>query len=437
MNRLSRAVAGTCALAIAVGTAPALAQYSTEFTPAKVLREGKTTHDIAGSGTVKIQVQVNADASHKVVRVISSSNAGDNAAAMDIAQTSTYTPAHRGKTPVVSFYDFVLKFNGKSVSHSDGVAAGGAAASIDALIRAGKYKDAVAKANEQLEATPGDQSVLQLLAVAQYYDGDVLGSAQTFNKVTTVNKTFAPLAAQALANDAVKTAQSDPAGALAMAQKATSLANDNNSRFALGVAQLSNKQYAAAVASLKAVDASMPSSDTKAKINVDQELLQAYLATGDTASASALASKMKALDPNGSSASNAIAQHYLRIGADAMQAKKFDDALQAFDQAAAAGNSADSVTANTYAAFAILRMDKPDYAKAKAYALKALATAPQDASANYAAGIASAGVYVSSHDKNDKAQALDYLNKADQYAKAAGNTALAQQVEAQIKMIPQ
>ncbi len=174
----------------------------------------------------------------------------------------------------------------------------------------------------------------------------------------------------------------------------------------------------------------------KSKINVDQELLRAYLAAGDTADANALAAKMKALDPNGSSASNAIAQYYLSIGADDMQAKKFDDAIQAFDQAAGAGNSADTVTANTYAAFAVLRMEKPDYAKAKAYAAKALAIAPQDANANYAAGVASAGIFGSTHNSSDRTQALDYLNKADQYAKAAGNIGLALQIEAQIKAIP-
>ena len=63
-----------------------------------------------------MQVQVNADGSHKAIKVIRSTNPGDNAAAMDIAQNSSYRPAHRGSTPVTSFYDFTLKFNGKSWS---------------------------------------------------------------------------------------------------------------------------------------------------------------------------------------------------------------------------------------------------------------------------------------------------------------------------------
>ncbi|HEY5341220.1 MAG TPA: energy transducer TonB, partial [Candidatus Aquilonibacter sp.] len=193
MNRISRIVAGTCAIVFAAGAVPALAQYAGEFTLAKVTHEGTSTHDIAGSGTVKVQVQVNADGSHKVIRVISSTNPGDNDAALDIARTSTYTPAHRGKMAVVSFYDFILKFNGKVVSHTPDVHGGGAAAQIDGLIRAGKYKEAIAKANEQLAGNPNDQTVLELLGAAQYFDGDIADSAASFSKVDTVSKTFAPL----------------------------------------------------------------------------------------------------------------------------------------------------------------------------------------------------------------------------------------------------
>ncbi len=186
MNRISRIVAGTCAIACAAAAVPALAQYATEFTPAKVKHEGTTTHDIAGSGTVKVKVLVNADGSHKVISVLSSSNSGDNDAAKDIAATSTYTPARRGKTPVVSFYDFILKFNGKLVSHTPvvgSVGGGAAAAQIDGLIRAGKYKEAIAKANQQLAGDPNNQTVLELLGAAQYFDGDISGSATSFSKV--------------------------------------------------------------------------------------------------------------------------------------------------------------------------------------------------------------------------------------------------------------
>jgi tetratricopeptide (TPR) repeat protein len=441
MKRFTTITAVAALAAIGASSLPALAQYANEFTLAKVSRMGTSSHAVAGSGTVTVQVQVNADGTHKVVRVIKSTNPGDNAAAMDIAATSSYTPAKRGNKAETSFYDFTLKFNGKSVAQSteDEGGAGGApvaggGGTIDTLIRAGKYQQAISAANSALASNPNDQQTLQLLGVAQYYNNDLPGAAGTFDKVSSVSKNFAPIAAQSYANVAVKAAQSNPDQALAYAHKAVALAPDNNSKFALGVAQLANKQYADAITSLKGVHDSV--TDPKAKLNIDTELLQAYLATNDTAGAQQMAAEMKTLDPNGASASHAMAQHYLQIGADDLNAKKFNDALAAFDQASSQGNAGDAVTANTYASFAILQMDKPDYAKARDYALKALASSPNDAQANYAAGVAYAGIYSSSQKSDDKKQALDYLNKADEYAKAAGNTALASQVEAQIKNVP-
>jgi tetratricopeptide (TPR) repeat protein len=440
MKRISRIVAALCSISIASIAVPTLAQYSNQFTPAKVSKQGTTSHDVAGSGTVKVQVQVNADGSHKVIKVISSSNGGDNAAAMDIAQTSSYTPAHRGSTPVVSFYDFVLKFNGKIVVNAteDETAAGGGsdASAIDALIRAGKYKDAIAKSNAALLASPGNESILQMLGVAQYYDGDIPESAATFSRVNDIKKPFVGIAAVALASGAVKTATDNPAQAMQYAQRANTLQPGSSSRFALGVAQLANKQYSDAISSLRGVHDQV--TDTKAKLNVDQELLLAYLSTNDTADANATVTEMKSLDPSGgTAASQAVARHYLQAGSDAMNAKDFDSALKDFDQAASSGSPSDAVTANTFAAFAILRMDKPDYMKAKGYAVKAVTAAPNDPQANYAAGIAYAGIYASSQNKDDKTQALNYLKKSDALAKAAGNEALALQVETQIKNIPQ
>jgi tetratricopeptide (TPR) repeat protein len=441
MKRICRFAAVMCSIGIAIAAVPAMAQYANQFSPAKVSKQGTTSHDVAGSGTVKVQVQVNADGSHKVIKVISSSNSGDNAAALDIAQTSTYVPAHRGSTAVVSFYDFVLKFNGKMAvnqTEDQSAAAGGGsdATAIDALIRGGKYKDAIAKANAALASSPGNESILQMLGVAQYYDGDITDSAATFSRVSDIKKPFVQIAGIALASGAVKSASENPAQALQYAQRANTLAPGSSSKFALGVAQLANKQYSDAITTLRGVHDQV--TDAKAKLNIDQELLQAYLSTNDTADANATSSEMKSLDPSGSTAaSQAVARHYLQAGSDAMNAKDFDGALKDFDQAASSGSPSDAVTANTFAAFAILRMDKPDYMKAKGYALKAVTAAPDDPQANYAAGIAYAGIYASSQNKDDKTQALNYLKKSDTLAKAAGNEALALQVETQIKNIPQ
>ena len=81
---------------------------------------------------------------------------------------------------------------------------------------------------------------------------------------------------------------------------------------------------------------------------------------------------MKSLDPSGTGAQRAIAQHYLAAGNDAMKAADYAGALKDFDQAASAGSAPEAVTANTFAAFAIMSGKKPDYDKAKEYALKAV-----------------------------------------------------------------
>ena len=437
MNRISRIVAGFSALTIAVAAAPAFAQ-SQDYSIAKVIKQGTTTHPIAGSGTVLVQVQVNADGTHKVVKILKSDNTGDNAAAMEIAQTSTYRPARRGSTPITTFYDFSLRFNGKSAQTPEENAIsgdGGDTAAIDALVRSGKYKDAIAKANAALLASPGNPAVLQLLGVAQYYDNDYVDAATTFNRVDDIKKPFQPIAAQAFATGAVRVSSTDPSQSLDFAHKAMALSGDNTSKFALGVAELANKQYPDALATLKSVHDQV--TDKAARLNIDTELLQGYLATNDSADAQATANEMKTLDPSGTGAQRAIAQHYLAAGNDAMKAADYAGALKDFDQAASAGSAPEAVTANTFAAFAIMSGKKPDYDKAKEYALKAVSASPDDVQANFAAGVAYANIYVTSKKTDDKTQALTYLKKSDQLAKAAGNEGLALQIESQIKNVPQ
>ena len=443
----TRIVALGCTMAMAATTVPALAQYQNEYSIAKVTHIGTSSKPLAGPGTVKVQVQVNADGSHKAIKVISTTNPGDNAAAMEIAQNSKYRPAHRGTTPVTTFYDFQLKFNGKTVSHAEtGASAGGAAGAlqgapssvtgpIDAAIRAKQYDTAISKANAALVTSPGNPAVLQLLGIAQYYNKDYTSAAATFSKVDTIGKQFQPLAADAFASASVQQSQSNATQSLDYAQKAVALDNSSNSQFALGVAQLANKQYSQAITTLKAVHDKAP--DAKTKVAIDRELLSAYLGNNDAAGANAVSAEMKQLDPTGSSGSTAVGAHYIELGNAAMSAKNYTDAVKDYDQAAATGDPKVTVTANTGAAFAILSMEKPDYQKAHDYAAKAVAAAPNDAQANYAAGVSMVGIYANSKKPADKQQALDFLNKADQLAKAANQTALALQIENQIKNIPQ
>jgi TonB family protein len=256
MRRITGIVALTVA-GIAASALPAPAQYANEFTPAKLLKQGTTSKPIAGSGTVIVQVQVNADGTHKAIKVIKSTNAGDNDAAMEIAQTSTYRPAHRGNTPTPAFYDFTLKFNGKSVSRaSEGESLGAvspAAQQVASLIRAGQYAQAKSKAQAGLLSAPGDESLRQMLGIAAFDAGDVATAAAAFDKVSSIGKQFQPIAAASFAAQAVSVSDSNPEQSMAYAQKAMSLDPGTNSKFALGVAQLANKQNAEALATLKSV----------------------------------------------------------------------------------------------------------------------------------------------------------------------------------------
>jgi tetratricopeptide (TPR) repeat protein len=449
MNQSLRVLLIAFVTLLAVGQIPARAQYATEFVPAKLIKEGKTSTTIAGSGRVVVQVQVNADGSHKVTKIISSTNSGDNAAAIEIANSSTYRPARRGTTPITAFYDFTLRFSGRTVvrstsgssSGSSGVSLGGAsltpaASQVAALIRSGQYAQAKSKAQMGLLSSPGDDSLREMLGVASYDSGDFTSAAAAFDKVATIGEQFRSAAAQSFAAAAVKGATDNPEQSLAYAKKAVALAPDTNSRFALGVAQLANNDSAAALASLKTAH-DMAMADSKiplaSKVNIDAELLQADLANNDVQGAQAIAAQIKQLDPSSTAGARAMGASLLKSGQAAAVAKDTATALRDYDQAAAVGDPTVAVTANVLAAFAIAQGAKPDYKRMQSYADKAIALQPDNPQANFAEGIALTAQWSSSHDDGIKKRATDALAKADQLAKAQGNEALSLQIETFVK----
>ena len=442
MITISRiAVAGAIALSSITLATPTAAYAASpgictgDYELAKLVKQGTTTKDLAGAGNVQVKVQVNADGSHQVMGVDKSTNPGDNDAATDIAANSTYKPASCNGKPQPSFYNFHLKFNGAKGGATNS-ASSGSTGPIEAAIKAGHYDDAISKANAALLASPGDQGVLQLLAIAQYYNKQSTDSAATFSKVSAVGKNFQGIAASAFAEAAVTTAASNPADALGYANKAVQMANNNNSRFALGVAQIANKDYPSAITTLKDVRSKV--SDKTTDLAIDRQLLSAYLAQNDSAGIASTKSDMDALDSTGTAASSAIAAHFIEAGQAAMNAKNFADAEKAFDQAIKGGASGGYlVTAATEASFAELSMQKPDFSKAAAYGEKAVAADGTSPEANYAAGVSYGNLYASSKKADDKTKALGFLNKADQLAKAAGKTSLSLQIEQQIKTISQ
>jgi tetratricopeptide (TPR) repeat protein len=448
MIRITRMGAAAAAVFAAVAMAtPANAQsYSNQFSQAKLIHRADTSVPIAGSGTVVIQVQVNADGSHKVTRIIRSTNSGDNAAAMDIAKNSTYTPQHRGKTPVTGFYDFTIAFHGKSVA-SDGVVATGTAGKVDKLIHAGKYDAAKSMVQQALASKPNDSTLNQELATADYFLKDFSGAAAAFEKVSNISKPFIPVAAQSYAMAAVKLAPTDSPTAVSFAQKAVTLAPSDGTYYILGSAQVQAGDAASAIPNLqkaRTLAIADPKMDKNAKVNIDTSLLQAYMKTGDTASVKSLEDEIAQLDPANTTVKRMIGNQYLAAGNDSSKAGKHEDALATFLTAAKEGDKDVAVTAYASAALeenTIIGASKTpavpnDYlTKMKPYADQALALNPNDALANYALGVAMAGAWiVGGKQKADfKTQALDALNKARTEAQAQGNMSLAFNIDSFIK----
>jgi len=357
MIRSIRIVAGVTAAAAAAAFAlPAGAQYSSEFTPAKLLRQGSTSKPISGSGTVIVQVQVNPDGTHKVVKIIHSSNSADNAAAMDIANNSTYRPAHRGKTAVSAFYDFTLKFKGRSVASNgaETVVTGSTAARIDSLIHQGKYDAAKSQLQAALQKNPSDPLLNQQLGTTEYFLADYPSAAAAFDKVPNISKTFSQVAAQSYALAAVKTASASPQQAVAYGKKAAQIAPGPNSYYALGSAELAAGDTTSAVSDLKkALDAvqSDAKADKKTKVAIASQLYAAYSKAGDSANAEKTLAVIKQLDPNNTSVTTLEGNKYIQAANEASKAGNHTEALKDFEQAAAVGGPQIQVTA--YAAAAL------------------------------------------------------------------------------------
>ncbi|HEV3152197.1 MAG TPA: TonB family protein [Candidatus Baltobacteraceae bacterium] len=433
MIRPNRLIAAAGAIAaFAVAGAPASAQYANEYSPPKLLRQGTTSKAIAGAGRVVVQVQVNADGTHKATRVLSSSNSADNSAAMEIAQTSSYSPAHRGKKPVTAFYDFTLHFTGSSVAGGGGVTAssmGGAKGEIDRLLRAGSYTAAMNKAQQALSSSPNDQVLNAELGSAQFFLNDDVAAAASFDKAPNMPKEFANVAAQAYQLAAAKLSTSNPSAATQYGQKAVAMAPGAGSYYALGSAELESGNTDQAIADLKKsrdLANSDPHSGVKARISIDSELMNAYLKAGDNANATTIANEIKRLDPNSDAAQTIMGNEYMVKGNNESKAGDHQSARSDYEKAAQVGGQKLAVTAYAGAALEESRLDKPDYTVMKADADKALAIDANDPLALYAEGVALYGQYITGGSTNAglKQQALDTLNKAKSAAQSAGNASL-------------
>jgi hypothetical protein len=435
MNRRSRITIALATLTFALAPLGASAALTNIVAP-KLLVKGTASASIVGKGRVIIQVLVNPDGSHRATHVIHSTNPGDNQAAMQIAQSSTYRPARRNGKPTIWFYDYTLVFTGSSVSAADMVTGNSPAAQIQRMVRIGNYAGAKTRASNYLLSNPGDSKVRSLLGVADFYANDYPGSAAAFSRAGTVDAKYKAVAAHAFSSAAVSLAVSDPATAVGYGQKALALDGGANSLFALGVAQLGAKDSASAVTNLKKARQlafADPRIDAKSKLNLDTALFQAYAAQNDLQDEQTIGAEIKQLDPTSTLAARIQGNQYLNAAFADLTANKNDDAVANFDLAAQNGDSQVQVTAYAQASLALANEQKPDYNKVKAYADKALAVKSDDALANFAEGVALTGQWATNHKDDVKKQAIAACTKAEQSATAEGNNALLFKIESFVK----
>lgn len=389
------------------------------YTPPHLVSRAASVVEPKGSGTVLVQVQVNADGTFKVLRVIRSTNPGDNAAALDIAQHSKYAPAMRDGKPTGGFYDFEVKFASGAVS--------GAGGQIASMLHNNQFDAAKAAADQALAQNPGNQLVQAQLGVADAFLHDIPGSVAAFDKAGEIPSIYQNVAMQAYSLNAVSIAGTQPAAALVQAQKAVSMDGDYGAYYALGVAQHANKQDSAALASLKKALAmaksANPAADSTTMTNIYEQLLTVAQAAGDKATADQISAELGKSSPGmaGKSAAFALDQQagaYVQQHNDAA-------AIATFEKAAAtdpswAGGPEYTKAAIVYASEAI-----PNFQASRLEAEKAIAADPNYAIAYYVAAVAMGADAQSSGNMDEMQRSEDYANKAADLATKAGQTQLA------------
>jgi tetratricopeptide (TPR) repeat protein len=398
------------------------------YFPPKLVKRGTAATPIVGPGTVVVKVLVNADGSFKVEDIIRSTNHGNDAAAKEIAQTSTYRAATRGGKPIVAFYDFTLKFTGTSVSSSGDE---GELAGLERMIKAGNYAGAKAGLTTYTAAHPDDKPARIDLGVALTFLGDYQGATAAYDAAGTIPANYRAVAGKAYAERAVSlTGAKDYAGAVAAAKRSVELSPNVATYNTLGFAELGAGDFENSIRDLEkardlAVAAKVSAHD---RALIESNLASAYIGAGNLDGAKSAAAEATKLDPAVTGAQVAIASYYAKKGKELADSGKQLEAAGSYEQAALAAPGA-AVTMYVNAAFSYLNVKpKPENAKAKADADKALAIDPNSAGANFAAGIA-----LANDGKNT--EALAFLNRAEASAKSGNDPNLTAGIQAAIKQV--
>ncbi|MEA2786791.1 MAG: hypothetical protein QOF71_2895 [Candidatus Eremiobacteraeota bacterium] len=424
--RTTRLLAAAAMLAFALPLA-ASAQTSTYYTPPKIIKQGTASSPVVGTGAVTLKVFVKSNGSVGPVEVEKSTNHGDDAAAVEIAKSSTYKPGLRDGKAIDAFYTMALKFSGNAVTTDTGSTVNDVN-QANALIRAGKYADAKTELMAYLTGHPGDRDAETLLGVADSYLNDAAGAAAAFDAAGTIPERFKAVAAKAYADaavDALKAKSYDRA--IALSDKALALQQNVNTLYIRGTAYANAQKYPQAIADLeKAKSLAAAGNADAATINaIDGALATSYVFGGQSDKGIALAQQLKRRDPSNTRVDDTLASYYNQQAVAAMQAGKRDEAVADLENAAKIVPSR-SVVLYVQAANVLSQGDKPDWKRVKAEADKALAVDPNDARANYVAGIALANA-------GDNKGAIPLLQKAK--ANAGSDTSLNADIDTALKKL--
>jgi len=343
-NSLKTVLAAAACAATLISLAPAARGDVTYYTPPKFKHKvlpiypdsARAAHE---TGTVVLQVLVDAHGTPKMFKIAKSSGHKDlDDAVMAAAKASTYSPALRGSTPTLGFYDVTYKFNLTGVAEDEGnqadLAKKLAANPKDVSTRLTLSTDYINQKNwaqaeqtltEGTQLVPNNAKLWAYLGLAYYQDAEATKDTSKYKpsvdaydqalkldpKVETSN-----VAALAYFNYGFHLQQSlDNAGALTYAQKAVNLSPKSSQFYILlGESQTATGDFANAVATLKKAESldDKKASMVTARIVADEG--NAELAQNDKVNGMADINRAEQINPQAPFAYEYLFSYYVKSG---------------------------------------------------------------------------------------------------------------------------
>jgi len=296
------------------------------------------------------------------------------------------------------------------------------------LIRREKYAEAKTVLEGYLKTHAGDRTAAVLLGVADAYAEDPAGAAKAFDGAGPIPERYKVIAAKAYSDAAVNALkEKNYDDAIALSSKALAIAPNVNVLYIQGTAYTNAQRYSQAIPVLeKAKSLATAGFASAPTINaIDATLMTAYVFGGDIDKGLALGAALKKRDPGNARVDDTLAAYYSQQASAAVAAGKKEDAVTVLENAAKNIPSR-ATTMYVQAANILATGSDVDWKRVKAEADKALAIDPNNARANFTAGIALANA-------RDPANAIVLLQKAK--ANAGADTALTSDIDAALRKL--